>query len=108
MGKLGGVYRGLLWAAATGRLAGVIGAPPCRNSSDALLLLKQLRVTFVAKAAIIRRDEFPIFIIIERRKFFETIKDNFDQGWESPSCNLVVGFGGDAFGRSGRGHGLQF
>ena len=34
-------YRCLLWAAATGRLDGVIGAPPAGSEADSQLLLKQ-------------------------------------------------------------------
>ena len=83
MNKFGGVYRGLLWAAATGRIAGVIGAPPCRNSSDTSLVMKQLWLTLVAKAAAIRQGEFPVFAVVEGRKLFETIKGDFGQGWEA-------------------------
>ena len=83
MNRFGGVYRGLLWAAATGRVAGVIGAPPSRNSSDAPLVMKQLWLTLVAKAAAIRQGEFPVFAVVEGRKLFETIKGGFGQGWEA-------------------------
>ena len=82
MNTFGGVYRGLLWAAATGRVAGVIGAPPCRHSSDTALVMKQLWLTLVAKAAAIRQGEFPVFAVVEGRKLFETIKGGFGQGWE--------------------------
>ena len=63
VGKFGGVYRGLLWAAATGRVAGIIGALPSRSSSDTPLVLKQLWLILrlVAKAA----AEFPVFAAIE-------------------------------------------
>ena len=107
MNKFGGVYRGLLWAAATGRIAGVIGAPPCRNSSDTSLVMKQLWLTLVAKAAAIRQGEFPVFAVVEGRKLFETIKGDFGQGWEALG-GLVFGTGGDVFGRSSWGHGYQF
>ena len=83
MNKFGGVYRGLLWAAATGRVAGIIGAPPCRSSTDTPLILKQLWLTLVAKAAAIRQGEFPVFAAVEGRKLFEAVKGNFGQGWES-------------------------
>ena len=82
MGKFGGVYRGLLWAAATGRVAGIIGAPPCRGSFDIPLVMKQLWLTLVAKAAAIRQGGFPVFAVLEGRKLFEIIKGDFGHGWE--------------------------
>ena len=45
MFKMNGVYKGLLWGAATGRIAGIFGAPPCRGDRDVELVLKQTWLT---------------------------------------------------------------
>ena len=81
--KMSGVYRGLLWGAATGRITGLIGSPPCRGECDVQLVLKQMWLTTVAKAARASQGEFPLFTMLEGRKLFETIKGKDGRRWDS-------------------------
>ena len=83
MHKLGGVYRGLLWGAATGRIAGIIGAPPCRGERDVQLVAKHMWLSTVAKASRSARRDFPLFTVLEGRKLFETIKGKDGLCWNS-------------------------
>ena len=80
--KMSGVYRGLLWGAATGRIAGLVGSPPCRGERDVQLVLKQMWLTTVAKAARSTQGGFPLFTMLEGRKFFETIKGKDGRCWD--------------------------
>ena len=77
--KMSGVYRGLLRGAATGRIAGLVGSPPCRGE----LVLKQMWLTTVAKAARSNQGAFPLFTMMEGRKLFETIKGKDGRCWDS-------------------------
>ena len=81
MFKVSGVYRCLLWAAATGRLDGVIGAPPARTEADSQLLLKQLWLFTVAKAARAINHESPVFMMIEGARVPRTIKSTEFSRW---------------------------
>ena len=81
--RMSGVYRGLLWGAATGRIAGIIGSPPCRGERDVQLVLKQMWLTTVAKAARNNQGEFPLFTMLEGRKLFEIIKGKDGRCWDS-------------------------
>ena len=81
--KMSGVYRGLLWGAATGRIAGVIGAPPRRGESDVQLIAKQMWLSMVAKASRSNQGAFPMFAVLEGRKLFETILGKTGQCWEA-------------------------
>ena len=81
--KMSGVYRGLLWGAATGRIAGLVGSPPCRGERDVQLVLKQMWLTPVAKAARSNQGAFPLFTMMEGRKLFEIIKGKDGRCWDS-------------------------
>ena len=74
MFKVSGAYRCLLWAAATGRLDGIAGAPPARNESDSQLLLKQLCLFIVAKAARTMCFGNPVFMMIEGARVQRAVK----------------------------------
>ena len=80
--KMSGVYRGLLWGAAMGKIVGVFGAPPCRGERDLQLILKQMWLSMVAKAARSNKREFPLFCMLEGRKLFEILKGDVGQCWE--------------------------
>ena len=80
--KMSGVYRGLLWGAATGRICGIFGAPPCRGERDVQLLLKQMWLTMVAKASRSNSGAFPLFAMIEGRKLFEVLKGENGRSWD--------------------------
>ena len=80
--KLSGVYRGLLWGAATGRICGIFGAPPCRGERDVQLVLKQMRLSMVAKASRSNKGAFPLFAMVEGRKLFETLKGENGRPWD--------------------------
>ena len=80
--KMSGVYRGLLWGAAMGKIAGIFGAPPCRGERDAQLILKQKWLSMVAKAARSNKRAFPLFCMFEGRKLFEVLKGDVGQCWE--------------------------
>ena len=80
--KMIGVYRGLLCEAATGRIAGVIGAPPFRGERDAQLIAKQMWLSMVAKAARSNQGAFPMFAVVEGRKLFETLLGKNGCCWE--------------------------
>ena len=81
--KMSGVYRRLLWGAATGRIAGLVGSPPRRGERDVQLVLKQMWLTTVAKAARSNQGGFPLFTMMEGRKLFETIKGKDGRCWDS-------------------------
>ena len=82
LNKMSGVYRGLLWGAAMGKIAGIFGAPPCRGERDVPLILKQMWLSMVAKAARGNARAFPLFCMLEGRKLFETLKSSVGQGWQ--------------------------
>ena len=81
--KMSCVYRGLVWGAATGRIAGLVGSPPCRGERDVQLVLKQMWLTPVAKAARSNQGAFPLFTMMEGRKLFEIIKGKDGRCWDS-------------------------
>ena len=82
LNKMSGVYRGLLWGAAMGKIAGILGAPPCRGERDAQLILKQMWLSMVAKAARSNARAFPLFCMLEGRKFFEVLKGDVGHCWK--------------------------
>ena len=49
--KQGGVFRALMWAAATGRIGGIMASPPLRGTQDEELVAKAMWCSTVAKAA---------------------------------------------------------
>ena len=73
MFKVSGVYRALLWAAATGRVDGVLGAPPCRKEGDSVLLLKQMWLFTVAKAARTMDVGQPVFMMMEGARLLRDV-----------------------------------
>ncbi|CAE7801443.1 unnamed protein product [Symbiodinium sp. CCMP2592] len=79
--KVSGVYRCLLWAAATGRLDGILGAPPARTEADAQLLLKQLWLFTVAKAARASSSGAPVFMVLEGSRVQKVIKATEFSRW---------------------------
>ena len=81
--KVSGAYRALLWAAATGRVDGILGAPPCRRESDSVLLLKQIWLFTVAKAARAMSAEQPVFMIIEGARLLRDIHSKDYNRWPS-------------------------
>ena len=82
LNKMSGVYRGLLWGAAMGKIAGIFGAPPCRGERDVPLILKQMWLSMVAKAARSNARAFPLFCMLEGRKLFEALKSGVGQCWQ--------------------------
>ena len=83
MFKMNGVYRGLLWGAATGKISGIFGAPPCRGDRDVQLVLKQMWLSMVAKAARSNSGSFPVFALMEGRRLFEIVKGAPDHRWNT-------------------------
>ena len=81
--KVSGAYRALLWAAATGRVDGILGAPPCRRESDSVLLLKQIWLFTVAKAARAMSAEQPVFMMIEGARLLKDIHSKDYDRWPS-------------------------
>ncbi|CAE7797862.1 RE1, partial [Symbiodinium necroappetens] len=80
--KVSGAYRALLWAAATGRVDGIIGAP-CRREGDSVLLWKQIWLLTVAKAARAVSAEQPVFMMIEGAKLLKDIHSKDYDRWPS-------------------------
>ncbi|CAE7383237.1 unnamed protein product, partial [Symbiodinium necroappetens] len=63
-----GAYRALVWAAATGRVKGVLASPPSRTKMDDELIAKTMWFSLVAKAACIVQAKPPPFVMIEGKK----------------------------------------
>ena len=68
MRKSSGAYRALLWAAATGRVKGVLSSPPMRSKTDEELVAKAMWFSLIAKAARATLDRPPPFVPIEGKK----------------------------------------
>ncbi|CAE7758600.1 RE1 [Symbiodinium sp. CCMP2456] len=60
-----GAYRAVLWAAATGRIKGILASPPMRTRADEELLAKTMWCSLTAKAARVARGDSPPFVMIE-------------------------------------------
>ncbi|CAE7424386.1 unnamed protein product [Symbiodinium sp. KB8] len=81
MNAVAGVYRALLWAAATGRIDGLFGSPPNRPE----LAQRMMWLSMVAKAARATRGGHPAFVLIEGKKLLQTVRDDKAERWSSVS-----------------------
>ncbi|CAE7607397.1 unnamed protein product [Symbiodinium sp. CCMP2592] len=70
VGMVAGVYRALLWAAATGRVDGIIGSPPTRVD----LVQKMMWLMMVAKAARAHHGGHPVFAMMEGKKLMDILR----------------------------------
>ncbi|CAE7488319.1 RE1, partial [Symbiodinium necroappetens] len=64
-----GAYRAIMWAAATGRVKGVMASPPMRSEDDEGLVGKAMWCSLVAKAARGYYEESPAFVMFEGARF---------------------------------------
>ena len=64
-----GAYRAIMWAAATGRVKGVMASPPMRSEDDEGLVGKAMWCSLVAKAARGYYEESPTFVMFEGARF---------------------------------------
>ncbi|CAE7828798.1 RE1 [Symbiodinium sp. CCMP2592] len=83
MGMVAGVYRALLWAAATGRVDGIIGSPPARVD----LVQKMMWLMMVAKAARSHHGGHPVFAMIEGKKLMDVVRIGGVHKWESVTAS---------------------
>ena len=81
MGMVAGVYRALLWAAATGRVDGIIGSPPTRVD----LVQKMMWLMVVAKAARSHHGGHPVFMMFEGKKLMNLVRLGGVEKWSSIS-----------------------
>ena len=79
MGMVAGVYRALLWAAATGRVDGILGSPPGRVD----LVQKMMWLMTVAKAARSHHGGHPVFAMIEGKKLMDLVRTGGVAKWAS-------------------------
>ena len=79
MNAVAGVYRALLWAAATGRVDGVFGSPPQRPE----LVQRMMWLTMVAKASRAVKGGHPVFVMIESQKVLKLIRRGDVEQWSS-------------------------
>ena len=70
MNTVAGVYRALLWAAATGRVDGILGSPP--NKPE--LVQRMMWLSVVAKAARASHGGHPVFVMMEGQKIMRIIR----------------------------------
>ena len=78
VGMVAGVYRALLWAAATGRVDGIIGSPPTRVD----LVQKMMWLMVVAKAARMYYGGHPLFAMIEGKKLMDLVHVGTVDKWQ--------------------------
>ena len=81
MGMVAFVYRALLWAAATGRIDGIIGSPPTRVD----LVQKMMWLVVVAKAARSHHGGHPVFMMFEGKKLMDLVRLGGVEKWSSIS-----------------------
>ena len=81
MNAVAGVYRALLWAAATGRIDGLFGSPPNRPE----LVQRMMWLSMVAKAARATRGGHPAFVLIEGKKLLQMVREGEAGKWASVS-----------------------
>eukprot|EP00439_Symbiodinium_sp_Y106_P050041 s545_g6.t1 len=77
MGMVAGVYRALLWAAATGRVDGILGSPPGRVE----LVQKMMWLMTVAKAARTHHGGHPVFAMMEGKKLLDLARSGGVAKW---------------------------
>ena len=78
-----GAYRALLWAAATGRIKGMMASPPVRNEMDEELVAKAMWCSVVAKASRSLYGDPPPFLMFEGYKMLNYM--NNGMGWTRPT-----------------------
>ena len=81
--KPAGAYRALLWAAATGRIKGMMASPPTRSELDEELIAKTMWCSMVAKASRSLYGDPPPFVMMEGYKMLNYVKNAM--GWEKPT-----------------------
>ncbi|OLP75490.1 Copia protein [Symbiodinium microadriaticum] len=69
-----GTYRTLLWAAATGRVRGVLASPPVRSQMDEELIAKAMWISLVARGATSWHCKHPAFIMFEGEKLLQQMR----------------------------------
>ena len=77
MGLVAGAYRALLWAAATGRVDGIVGSPPGRVD----LVQKMMWLMTVAKAARSHHGGHPVFAMIEGKRLLDLARIGGVEKW---------------------------
>ena len=82
MNVVAGAYRALLWAAATGRIDGIIGSPPNRPE----LVQRMMWLTVVAKAARAVHGGHPVFALIEGCRVLGLARRGEVERWSSVSA----------------------
>ena len=79
MGLVAGAYRALLWAAATGRVDGIVGSPPGRVD----LVQKMMWLMTVAKAPRSHHGGHPVFAMIEGKRLLDLARIGGVEKWAS-------------------------
>ncbi|CAE7892782.1 RE1, partial [Symbiodinium necroappetens] len=79
MNMVSGVYRALLWAAATGRVSGIFGSPPTKPE----LLQKMMWLAVVSKAARAVYGGQPVFVMVEGQSVLKLAKCGGLDRWTS-------------------------
>ncbi|CAE7769634.1 GIP [Symbiodinium sp. CCMP2592] len=83
LSMVAGVYRALLWAAATGRIDGIIGSPP--NKPE--LVQKMMWLSVVSKAARAVHGGHPVFVLMESQKVMKLARNPGVDKWSSVSSS---------------------
>ncbi|CAE7227836.1 GIP [Symbiodinium sp. CCMP2456] len=81
MNMVAGVYRALLWAAATGRVDGIFGSPPQKPE----LVQRMMWLSVVAKAARAAHGGHPAFVLLEGQKIMKLARKGEVERWSSVS-----------------------
>eukprot|EP00439_Symbiodinium_sp_Y106_P057653 s1399_g8.t1 len=81
--KPAGAYRALLWAAATGRIKGMLASPPARSELDEELIAKTMWCSMVAKASRSLYSDPPPFVMFEGYKMLNYVTNAM--GWKKPT-----------------------
>ena len=68
-----GAYRALCWAAATGRISGMLASPPLRSPDDEELVAKTMWCSTIAKAANHFHGTVSPFVMIEGKKLMDYV-----------------------------------
>ncbi|CAE7296882.1 RE1 [Symbiodinium sp. KB8] len=71
--KSHGAYRALCWAAATGRISGMLASPPLRSPDDEELVAKAMWCSTIVKAANHFHGTVSPFVMIEGRKLMDYV-----------------------------------
>ncbi|CAE7817000.1 unnamed protein product, partial [Symbiodinium necroappetens] len=79
LGMIAGVYRCLLWGAATGRIDGFFGSPPVKPE----LVQKMMWLVTVAKAARAEHGGHPVFAMFEGEKVMKLRRDADVERWKA-------------------------